>query len=90
MDAPQINACSKRAASSLIKIMLCHGSVFVKRRQPVKIATYFAFCASYFDKLVHRLYYKVNLARFKKQRLPATPKLGEIPVWKKVSITKGQ
>ena len=39
-------------------------SVFVKRRQPAKIATYFAFCASYFDKLVHRLYYKeVNFAR---------------------------
>ena len=41
------------------------GSVFVKSRHPAKIATYFAFCASYFDKLVHRLYYKaVNLARF--------------------------
>ena len=40
-------------------------SVFVKRRQPAKIATYFAFCASYFNKLIHRLYYKaVNLARF--------------------------
>ena len=40
-------------------------SVFVKTRQPAKIATYFAFCASYFDKLVHRLYYKaMNLARF--------------------------
>ena len=40
-------------------------SVFLKRRQPAKIATYFAFCASYFDKLVHRLYYKAaNLARF--------------------------
>ena len=40
-------------------------SVFVKRRQPAKIATYFAFCANYFDKLVHRFYYKANnLARF--------------------------
>ena len=40
-------------------------SVFVKRWQPAKIATYFAFCASYLDNLVHRLYYKaVNLARF--------------------------
>ena len=39
-------------------------SVFVKRRQSAKIATYFAFCASYFNKLVHMLYYKaVNLAR---------------------------
>ena len=25
-------------------------SVFVKRRQPAKIATYFVFCASYFDR----------------------------------------
>ena len=40
-------------------------SVFVKRRQLAKIATYSAFCASYFDKLVHRLYYKaVTLSRF--------------------------
>ena len=40
-------------------------SVFVKTRQPAKIATYFTFCASYFNKLVHRLYYKaMNLARF--------------------------
>ena len=45
------------------KCRLC--SVFVKRWQPAKIATYFAFCASHCDKLVNRLYYKaVNLARF--------------------------
>ena len=29
-------------------------SVFVKRWQPAKIATYFAFCACYFDRLVHK------------------------------------
>ena len=41
------------------------GSVFVKRRQPAKKATYFSLCAGYFDRLVHRLYYiAVNLASF--------------------------
>ena len=29
-------------------------SDFVKRWQPAKIATYFAFCAGYFDRLVHK------------------------------------
>ena len=40
-------------------------SVFVKRRQPAKVATYFSLCAGYFDRLIHRLYYKaVNMASF--------------------------
>ena len=49
----------------MINLHVSIGSVFVKRWQPAKKATYFAFCASYVDKLVHRVYYKaVNLARF--------------------------
>ena len=29
-------------------------SVFVTRRQPAKIAAYFAFCAGFFDRLIHK------------------------------------
>ena len=86
MDAPQIKGLQV-VISYKDHVMLWQ--CFVKRRQPAKIATYFAFCASYFDKLVHRLYYKeVNLARFMTMSAGYS-KLGEIPVWKKSKYNKG-